>query len=60
MAEEFPVAPARMASLRDKDKNGSEKEKKGRGWFGKNKGRDILQASPGCTQLVTEPMGLCV
>lgn len=40
MAEEYPVAPARMASLRDKDKNGSyEKEKKGRGWFGgKNKG----------------------
>lgn len=39
MAEEYPVAPARMASLRDKDKNGSsDKEKKGRGWFGKNKG----------------------
>lgn len=39
MAEEYPVAPARMASLRDKEKNGSsDKEKKGR-WFGKNKGR---------------------
>ena len=39
MAEDYPVAPARMASLRDKEKNGStEKEKKGRGWFGKNKG----------------------
>jgi len=39
MAEEYPVAPARMASLREKDKNGSsEKEKKGRNWFGKNKG----------------------
>ena len=37
MAEgDYPVAPARMASLRDKDKNGSEKEKKR--WFGKNKG----------------------
>ncbi len=48
MADEHPVAPARMASLREKDKNGSsekdkngssEKEKKGRGWFGgKNRG----------------------
>lgn len=40
MAEEYPIAPARMASLRgEKDKNGaSEKEKKGRGWFSKNKG----------------------
>ncbi len=43
MAEEYPVAPARMASLREKEKNGSsEKEKKGRGWFGKNKGVWLL------------------
>lgn len=43
MAEDYPVAPARMASLRDKEKNGSnEKEKKGRGWFGKNKGVCVL------------------
>ena len=40
MAEEYPVAPARMASLREKDRNGSsEKEKKAKGrLFGKNKG----------------------
>ncbi len=37
MAEEYPVAPARMASLRDKNGSSSEKEKK-KGWFGKNKG----------------------
>ena len=43
MAEEYPVAPARMASLRDR--NGSsdkDKDKKGRGWFGKNKCKSIL------------------
>lgn len=35
-----------MASLRDKEKNGStEKEKKGRGWFGKNKVKDRPEIS---------------
>lgn len=41
MAEEYPlpVAPARMASLRDKEKNnGSAEKEKKKGWFGKNKG----------------------
>lgn len=55
MAEEYPVAPARMASLRDKDKNGSEKEKKGRGWFGKNKGMGFLQS-----QYTVRANGLCL
>ena len=36
MAEEYPVAPARMASLREK--NGSSEKEKKKGWFGKNKG----------------------
>jgi hypothetical protein len=36
MAEEYPVAPARMASLREK--NGSTDKEKKRNWFGKNKG----------------------
>lgn len=54
MAEEFPVAPARMASLREKDKNGSsEKEKKRGGWFGKNKGT-VCMYVPGAVPLGLE------
>lgn len=58
MAEDYPVAPARMASLRDKDKNGSEKEKKR--WFGKTKGIILATIGARAVQLdVVKQMG-CV